>query len=398
MNPAAITMFGLTMTSLLLCIALAVAWQAFGRERHAALWSIAFGLSSAKWAMSLLDLWVPRGDAPLSLAIVLLSIVSFALIALGFRRRAGLAERRDVLVSVGGVTLLFAGWAVLWSTNVGASRALVMFFCAAMLIVSARSLRAGRPGEGRATGGAAFWMLSLFAAYDLGLGIMALCISDGASYQLYRSLFLMGLPTGLFGVGLFAMFLLAADLAEAMRQVAASDPLTAILNRRGFEQAALPLVAQSQRHGRPLAVVIADLDRFKTVNDRFGHGVGDAVLQCFAAHVGGAIRQCDLFGRLGGEEFVLMLPDTNPAEAVEAMERVRHGLRAAVGDLVPSAGISASFGVAMLQGRFDTLADAMQRADAALYQSKLDGRDRVTLADALPAAILAAPALPRRAA
>src|ERR1700712_5295168 len=101
MNPAAITMFGLTMTSLLLCIALAVAWQAFGRERHAALWSIAFGLSSAKWAMSLLDLWVPRGDAPLSLAIVLLSIVSFALIALGFRRRAGLAERRDVLVSGG---------------------------------------------------------------------------------------------------------------------------------------------------------------------------------------------------------------------------------------------------------------------------------------------------------
>jgi diguanylate cyclase (GGDEF)-like protein len=383
MNPAVIILFGLMATSLLLCIALAVAWRTFGRERHAALWAFAFGLSSATWTLNLLDVWTPQADTPITLLSVITSISSFALIALGFRRRVGLPERRDLMIAIGGATILFAAWAVLYSSNAGIARALVVFFCSGMLIVSARSLHAERQGSQRASGSAAFWMLTLFAAFMLGLGILALCTSttNDLTYQLYHQLLLMGLPTGLFGVGLFAMFLLAADLAEAMRQVAACDPLTAILNRRGFEQAALPLVAQSQRYGRPLAVVIADLDRFKTINDRFGHGVGDAVLQCFAEHVGGAIRQCDLFGRLGGEEFVLVLPDTDAAEAIEVMERVRKGLAAAVGDLVPSAGISASFGVAMLDVRGDTLAEAMQRADHALYRSKMDGRDRITLAD-----------------
>jgi len=383
MNPAVVILFGLMATSLLLCIALAVAWRTFGRERHAALWAFAFGLSSATWTLNLLDVWTPQADTPITLLSVITSISSFALIALGFRRRVGLPERRDLMIAIGGATILFAAWAVLYSSNAGIARALVVFFCSGMLIVSARSLHAERQGSQRASGGAAFWMLTLFAAFMLGLGILALCTSttNDLTYQLYHQLLLMGLPTGLFGVGLFAMFLLAADLAEAMRQVAACDPLTAILNRRGFEQAALPLVAQSQRYGRPLAVVIADLDRFKTINDRFGHGVGDAVLQCFAEHVGGAIRQCDLFGRLGGEEFVLVLPDTDAAEAIEVMERVRQGLAAAVGDLVPSAGISASFGVAMLDVRGDTLAEAMQRADHALYRSKMDGRDRITLAD-----------------
>jgi diguanylate cyclase (GGDEF)-like protein len=383
MNPAVIILFGLMATSLLLCIALAVAWRTFGRERHAALWAFAFGLSAATWALNLLDVWMPRADRPITLLVVITSIGCFALIALGFRRRVGLPERKDVMIAVGGVTILFAGWAVLFSANAGIARALVVFFCSAMLIVSARSLHAERQGSQRASGSAAFWMLTLFAGYTLGLGVLALCTSSTAdlTYQLYHLLLLMGLPTGLFGVGLFAMFLLAADLAEAMRQVAASDPLTAILNRRGFEQAAGPLIAQNQRYGRPLAVVIADLDRFKAINDRFGHGVGDAVLQCFAEYVGGAIRQCDLFGRLGGEEFILVLPDTAAPEAIDAMERLRGGLVAAVRDLVPTAEISASFGVAMLDARGDSLADAMQRADNALYRSKLDGRDRITLAD-----------------
>jgi diguanylate cyclase (GGDEF)-like protein len=390
MNPVVVILFGLMATSLLLCIALAVAWRTFGRERHAALWAFSFGLSSATWALDLLGVWTPRADAPLTLLAVITSIASSALIALGFRRRVGLPARLDVMIAVSGVTILFSGWAVLFSNNAGISRALVVFFCSAMLIVSARSLHAERRGSQRASGSAAFWMLTSFAGYTLGLGVLALCTSTKAdlTYQLYHLLLLMGLPTGLFGVGLFAMFLLAADLAEAMRQVAASDPLTAILNRRGFEQAAAPLIAQSQRYGRPLAVVIADLDRFKAINDRFGHGVGDSVLQCFATHVGGTIRQCDLFGRMGGEEFILVMPDTDASEAVEAMERIRLGIGSAVDALLPSVGISASFGVALLMGRQDTLADAIQRADHALYQSKMAGRDRVTLADPLLATAL----------
>jgi diguanylate cyclase (GGDEF)-like protein len=387
MESAAIILFGLVATSLLLSIALAAAWRTFGRETHAALWSFAYGLSAANWAANLLKVWLLPADSGLTLISVVCSVGSFALIALGFRRRAGLPLRWDAIAAAAFVTILFAGLAVLRSTEGNLQRALVVLFCSAMLAVSAMSLRAGGRSGRLATGGAAFWMLVSFAIYTTALGVLALCTSSDSAFptedpilRLYRLMMLMGVPTGLFGVGLFAMFLLAADLAEGMRLLAGSDPLTGILNRRGFEQGALPLVAQAQRKGRPLALVIADIDRFKAVNDRFGHTLGDIALQRFAAHVNSVIRGCDLFGRLGGEEFVLVLPDTGDHDAMEAMERIRAGFAAAVPELGPDYRITASFGVAVLAGRHDTLADMMQRADEALYASKMMGRDRITLA------------------
>ncbi|HTR83309.1 MAG TPA: GGDEF domain-containing protein, partial [Reyranella sp.] len=164
--------------------------------------------------------------------------------------------------------------------------------------------------------------------------------------------------------------------------LAASDPLTGILNRRGFEQAAQPLADACQQNGRPLAVVIADIDRFKTVNDRFGHSVGDAVLQRFVAHVQAFVRDEDLFGRLGGEEFVLLLPNMSGGEAIALMERVREGVADAAAGLLPQGGITASFGIAVMEGAKGTLRDTMKCADKALYCSKVGGRDRVTLSSA----------------
>lgn len=390
MESAAIILFGLVTTSMLLCIALAIAYRTFGREVHAALWSLAYGLSAANWTANLLKVWLLPADSGLTLISAICSIGSFALIALGFRRRAGLALRWDAILAAAGVTIFFVGIGLWRSTEAGGTRALVVLFCSAMLAVSAVSLRSGGRDGKRATGSAAFWMLVLFAAYTTGLGVLAFCTPSGSAYptadpafRVYRLMMLMGVPTGLFGVGLFAMFLLAADLAEGMRRLASSDPLTGILNRRGFEQAAGPLIAQAQRKGRPLALVMADIDRFKVVNDRFGHATGDLALQRFAGHVSNMIRGCDLFGRLGGEEFVLILPDTGDQAAIDAMERVRAGFAAAVPELGVDYRITASFGVAVLAGRHDTLADMMQRADRALYASKMQGRDRTTLASPL---------------
>ena len=128
-------------------------------------------------------------------------------------------------------------------------------------------------------------------------------------------------------------------------------------------------------------MVVADLDRFKTVNDRFGHAVGDAVLKRFAEHVGAMLRQGDLLGRMGGEELVFVLPDTDLAQATEAVERVRSGLHESVAQLAPPIGITASFGIAALEGRGDTLARMLLRVgDSSADRSKMDGRDRITLA------------------
>jgi diguanylate cyclase (GGDEF)-like protein len=390
MEPMMVVLYSLMSTSVLLCVALAIAWRLFGRELHAALWSLAYGLSAADWTFNLLMVFLKRDDPVLTMLCATCAVGSFALIALGFRRRAGLPLRTDAIVAAAGVTVLFVGGALLSPVALHAQRWMVLFFCAAMLIVSARALRAGSD-ERRATGGAAFWMLVLFASYTIGLGIIAVLIPASGGDQrpmlmLFRVVAMMGIPTGLFGVGLFAMFLLAADLAEGMRRLASCDPLTGILNRLGLEQAAEKAIATCRRGGRPIAVAVADLDRFKTINDRFGHAVGDAVLRRFAEHAGITLREGDLIGRMGGEEFVFVLPDTDIEQALEAVERVRHGLAAFVDDLTP-AGVTASFGIAMLGERGDTLALMLERADTALYRSKMEGRDRVTLAVA-PGAVV----------
>ena len=384
MTPVVIGLCCLLSLSLLLCVALAFAWRRFGRELHAALWSLAYGLSAANWTSNLLMIWLRPDNAMLTMLGAICTVGSFALIALGFRRRAGLPLRVDAILAAAGVTILFVGIGLMRWEGWGGQCWMVLFFCTAMLMVSAFSLRssvAKRP----VAGAAPFWMLTLFAAYTLGLGLLATIVPAVPGdvtpmLRLFRIVVILGVPTGLFGVGLFAMFLLAVDLVEGMRELASSDPLTGILNRRGLEQAAENAIAICRRGGRPLTVVVADIDHFKRVNDRLGHAAGDAVLRRFADHAGAILRQGDLLGRLGGEEFVFVLPDTGVAQATDAIERFRLSLADAVIDLAPRMSLTASFGIAAFGDFNDTMARTLHRADQALYRSKMDGRDRITIA------------------
>ena len=195
----------------------------------------------------------------------------------------------------------------------------------------------------------------------------------------------MTAPSAFIGTGLFAVFLLAADLAERMGKLAASDPLTGVLNRRGFEDAGMRALAVARRQGQPLTIVMADLDRFKSVNDLYGHAAGDEVLRRFVAHVAGSIRAGDLFGRLGGEEFALLLVDASPSAAMEVIDRIR----IALGELEIASGahrirITASFGITGPSDPNEELPAILARADSALYRSKMAGRDRVTMAPLPP--------------
>lgn len=383
MNPVAIVFFILVTNSALLSLALAAGWQHFGRKKHAAMWSGAYALSALSWSISLFET-VTHASAWLGLLLAAMSLPSFMLIALGFRHRAGLGLHPRFFTGFFMVAMLIEIALRTVLVHVGLQRASMLFFSAFLLAVAAEALRPGRSTDRALGGGGAFWMVALFALYAFTLGCIALRIpADGAgpARELYRLLLLLGVPAGMFGVGLFAMLVLAADLAGAMRQLASSDPLTGVLNRRGIEDAAMRLIAHSRRHRRSMAVIIADIDRFKSINDRFGHGVGDTVLQRFAGHSTAALRAGDLFGRLGGEEFIFVLPDADGPDAAIAMERVRRGLAESVADLVPD-GITVSFGIAMIGAREETLVDMMWRADSALYRSKVDGRDRITVSPA----------------
>lgn len=139
----------------------------------------------------------------------------------------------------------------------------------------------------------------------------------------------------------------------------------------------------SRRHERPLSVVMVDLDHFKRINDQFGHGAGDQTLQLFGELVRQKLRSSDLAGRIGGEEFLLVLPETELAGAALLAQRLRE---AVAGTPVPlgegELSVTASFGVAERNLRDREAGDLLGRADAALYRAKHQGRNRIELAGA----------------
>ncbi len=179
----------------------------------------------------------------------------------------------------------------------------------------------------------------------------------------------------------FIMLILAKDrTVHVYRLAAATDALTGLLNRRGFFEAAANLIARSRRSGSQLSVLAFDLDHYKSINDRCGHAVGDAVLQLFAKVARETLRGTDIVGRLGGEEFVALLPATL-AEAGIAAERVRSAFAAA--SIVRNGQrLAATVSIGVACGAPSAAVDVLiTRADQALYRAKANGRDRVESAD-----------------
>lgn len=193
------------------------------------------------------------------------------------------------------------------------------------------------------------------------------------------------------GLGpLFCLWMLRAlaerDTAEAaLRDLAETDMLTGLPNRRAFFDRAATAIGGASRRASPCAALLLDLDRFKAINDGWGHPAGDAVLRDLASTLRGTLRQADLPVRWGGEEFGALLPFTDAAEAMVLAERLRQAIRRGV----PHPGgadhgpVTASIGVAGLDVTLppaEALAAAMRSADVALYAAKAGGRDRVQLA------------------
>jgi diguanylate cyclase (GGDEF)-like protein len=176
------------------------------------------------------------------------------------------------------------------------------------------------------------------------------------------------------GIALVGSALMRSEVEH--RADAIVDPLTQMLNRKALAARGRELALQSEVSGRPVGVVLGDLDHFKAVNDREGHQVGDAVLREIAYRWRNALRAYDLAYRLGGEEFVVLLPGATEAEARDLAEKLRDVIR---GEPIAGHAITMSFGVALSgAGGFDLEAQ-YARADAAMYAAKAAGRDRVVV-------------------
>ncbi|HSJ23061.1 MAG TPA: GGDEF domain-containing protein [Longimicrobiales bacterium] len=167
----------------------------------------------------------------------------------------------------------------------------------------------------------------------------------------------------------------------SIKQTAERDPLTQLRNRRAFEELFATETARFDRYGRPLSLLMIDLDHFKGVNDTHGHEAGDEVLRRTARIIGECIRDVDTAARLGGEEFVVLMPETGLSAAVDAAERIRSAISAAVinwqGTIIP---VHASIGVSTAPHTAPAPSDLIRSADEALYTAKDQGRDRVVAA------------------
>jgi two-component system cell cycle response regulator len=170
------------------------------------------------------------------------------------------------------------------------------------------------------------------------------------------------------------------DNVQLSIEMAITDGLTGLFNRRYMENHLSTLVDQSAARGKPIAVMVLDIDYFKSINDSHGHDAGDDVLREFAIRVRKCIRNIDLACRYGGEEFVLVMPETDKAVATMVAERLRRRIAGepfAIQQGAKSLEVTISIGIAAASGASDTAAAILKRADTALYQAKRDGRNRV---------------------
>lgn len=311
--------------------------------------------------------------------VILVMMVIFCALGLrfarGFLRLEASAPRLDRAVSRYALVGLAAiGATVLLGWQGVAALVAFVFVLSTSLIMVALGLDAVRRGVA-----AGRYLLAAALAAMTGATITALGVWRGLPYSLFT------LHAAELGVALEGI-LLALGLAHRVREhrrarenaehLASIDPLTGLLNRRAFLERAVPLWSTALRNDRPLSLLMVDIDHFKSINDRFGHALGDEVLAAVGKFLFGARRKGDLVARWGGEEFVLLLPETCQQQALGLAERLRAELDGAQITASCPHLLSASFGVAERTG-VDSLESLINAADAQLYRAKSAGRNRV---------------------
>jgi diguanylate cyclase (GGDEF)-like protein len=280
---------------------------------------------------------------------------------LGLRLAQGIAERIRAPEHA-----LFASWAISELVIAGSVAVTggITSYTASWLLVPLVTLpaRFGSRGVGAGVG-------------FIGVLVIAIAIAVEPSQPLPPIYALFALLTTLTAVAVLSTALMRSDVDH--RTEAVIDGLTGMLNRRALDQRLHELTAQAQITGQPIAVIAADIDHFKRVNDEHGHATGDAVLIEVAYRLRKALRAFDLAYRVGGEEFLIVLPGAGVRDAVALAEQLRVTVAAA-----PAAGrrVTMSFGVAGSSGPELERERLLDEADAALYRAKAGGRDQVVAA------------------
>jgi len=375
------TQLSIVLTSFLIAAIFFMAWKTLGHKTHALTWALAFLAAGCFGLVAM----VPGVFPGFEVYWLTANVFGFLFVTLSLR---GHCQRTNCRFLPGNLWpysaagyLAVVAVTVTWP-HTGLSVAMLPLFAAVSLILAA-AVVIRTPDEVRpAEWGAAASMVVV----GLGHFIVAVYLSSlGADRAVVLAALqdlavLMITPAGFVAIAMFVMFMLASDVSEEMKEVAIRDQLTGLLNRRGFGEMNTTAYATARRTGRPVSVIMADIDHFKVVNDEFGHAAGDAALVHFAKLLCETRRGDDFAARMGGEEFALVLPGTQLDETMAIADDLC--ARMAATPLVVDGrqvDMTASFGVATISAKDTCLTDVIIRADRALYRSKRAGRNRVDL-------------------
>lgn len=377
--------FFIGLQAVLAALALLVAWRIHYQERAAAYWALGY----CTMALGLVS-YLMRGAWPSPAVIIVgnsMVVAGHLLLNRAFAAFVGRSSpwRLFVLVSLG--ALLGNTYWTLIEPNVTARLVLMIIGMMLSCALIVRDLLIGREA------GRHIARLALAAFYTLHLGIGALHVvltltgealpnflagtELQKAWMVWNTAVLYLVPVGI-------VLMTGERLLDRLDRLASRDELTGLLNRRAFNQRLAEEHSRARRAGQPIAVLMLDLDHFKMLNDSHGHAAGDVVLQALTWTTDGILRREDIFARLGGEEFCVLLPGTNGAGAMLVAERIRtaiEGLRVPYG--TETLTLTASIGVAIVGPRDSDPAITLQAADAALYRAKDRGRNTVVMAESL---------------
>ncbi len=367
--------------SLTLSIVFYLAWKTLGKKPYALSWSVGFLAAAAQWLCNVVGAWFPTWESYW----LTVNALAMGLITLGIR---GHCQRtnwqhlpKNLWPYVGAIYAVIV-WATVVQPHVGLRTALVPATAAATMFLSALMIIRHRAKARPAEWAAATSMVVFGASQGIAAGMALMQGADGdATYMtLYQQYNFLTLPAGYIAVGMFVIFMLASDLSEEMKELAVRDQLTGVFDRRGLGEQGAMAYATARRNSTPLSVIMTDIDRFKYINDEFGHATGDAALVHFAGILKEARRAEDILARVGGEEFAIVLPGTELADALKIADQLCARIEATpmpVEDRLLQ--MTASFGVATVNSSDSCLSDTIVRADRALYRSKRAGRNQVDL-------------------
>ena len=373
--------FSLIVISAALSLTFFMAWKNFGRKQHALTWSAAFLAGTMQWLCVLNSDLFPTTESYLLAE----SAFSLALVTLGLRGHCQRTKCKRLPRNLWPYVLPIYGiivWHTVIEPHIGIRMTVVPAFAALTLAASAYMIVKYRERTRPAEWAVAI-AVSVFAVIEVCAATLAFLqgpTGDESIAAAYQHFNFLTLPAGYVATSMLIILMIASDISAKLKKMAVQDQLTGLLNRRGFEEYGTRAFSVARRSGAPMSVIMTDIDRFKYINDKYGHAAGDTALVHFARLVSGARRQEDIVARVGGEEFALLLPGTDLRDAMAIADQLCTRIGSTPLEMTAiGLPMTSSFGVAAISEKDHSLDEVVLRADRALYRSKRAGRNQVDL-------------------